>query len=121
MDTSVHPPRVSHLHYVFEGWLGDELVESFPCWMVTESLAPKICDAKCSGVDFGDTEVSLSETFREVYPGRVVPGFRWLKVEGVAKQDDFGVGADGRLVVSKPVLDLLRSMNPRDLTFELAE
>lgn len=24
MDRSVHPPRVSHLHYVFDGWMGDD-------------------------------------------------------------------------------------------------
>ena len=37
-DTSVHPPKISKLHYQFDGWLGDDLLESFPCFIVSESL-----------------------------------------------------------------------------------
>jgi hypothetical protein len=40
---------------------------------------------------------------------------------GIAKQDDFGVGGDFRLVVSEAVLDVLRSRKPRDLTFKPTE
>jgi hypothetical protein len=64
MDTGVHPPRVSHLHYVFEGWLGDELVESFPCWMVTESLAARIADAKLYCGELCDAEATAAGLFR---------------------------------------------------------
>ncbi len=38
-DTDCHPPRIEHLHYEFEGWLGDPIVESFPCFLILESLA----------------------------------------------------------------------------------
>jgi hypothetical protein len=27
IDSSVHPPIVSYLHFVFMGWLGDDLIE----------------------------------------------------------------------------------------------
>jgi len=39
MDTAVTPPYVSVLEYEFSGWMGDELLESFPCFVVTLNLA----------------------------------------------------------------------------------
>jgi len=29
MDSSVHPPIVSKLHFVFEDWLGDDIIKPF--------------------------------------------------------------------------------------------
>lgn len=34
--------EVEFLHYEFQGWLGDELLESTPCFIVTESMAHSI-------------------------------------------------------------------------------
>ncbi|WP_287335807.1 hypothetical protein [Mesorhizobium sp.] len=36
LDTSVHPPIVSKLHYQIEGWFDSALVTTFPCLLVTE-------------------------------------------------------------------------------------
>ncbi|HKB91644.1 MAG TPA: hypothetical protein VKC60_14085 [Opitutaceae bacterium] len=38
----VHPPRVSKLHYRFDGWLGDVLLESFPSFIVAEDVEKKL-------------------------------------------------------------------------------
>jgi hypothetical protein len=38
IDTEVRPPVVKSLEYRLEGWLGDELLESFPCFIVTSLL-----------------------------------------------------------------------------------
>ena len=38
LDNSTHPPDVKWLHYVLDGWLGDDILESFPCYIVTERL-----------------------------------------------------------------------------------
>ena len=37
-DFSKHPPVIEHLHFQFEGWLGDDLLESFPCFLVSNSV-----------------------------------------------------------------------------------
>jgi hypothetical protein len=54
------------------------------------------------GVEFADAEISVSPQFKELHPGVKLPPFRWLKPTGVAGRDDFGLGSDHRLVVSKP-------------------
>jgi hypothetical protein len=115
MDRSVHPPIVSQLHYVFDGWLGDELLESFPCYLVTEELADRIRSRQLTGVEFGNVEVSVSPKFREIKGRQDLPAFRWLKPVGVAGKDDFGIGSDSRLVVSDEALAAIRAHNPRGL------
>ncbi len=108
MDTSVHPPIVTRLNYEFDGWLGDVIVTSFPCYLVTEGAKEKILENGFSGVGFDKVEVTMSELFEEMQPDLELPPFVWLKVNGEAGHDDFGLARDHRLVVSERVLDILR-------------
>lgn len=102
------PVKVNKLHYEFEGWLGDSLVESTPCYVGTEDLAQAITAAELCGVHFDDVEVTKSEQFEELYPGRDLPNFLWFKFDGIPQQDDFGVTPELQLVVSRRALALLR-------------
>lgn len=108
MDRSTHPPKVERLHYVFSGWLGDVLLESFPSFIVTNAAQAAVQAQGLSGVQFGAVEVTKSEEFDEQSRVRKLPDFRWLKVSGKAGADDFGIGSDHRLVVSERALDVLK-------------
>ena len=88
MDTSVHPPRVQQLHYQFDGWLGDDLVASFPCFVVTARLRTAIEHSGFTGAAFAPVRVTTSDTFREMYPGTALPVWAWLQVRGTAGADD---------------------------------
>lgn len=110
MNRGVHPPIVSKLHYHFDGWLGDVLLETFPCFIVTELAKQKLQAGQLTGARFDEVEVTISEQFQELYPTRQLPQFVWLKVEGTTGQDDFGTAPDGRLVVSEGALRLLREL-----------
>jgi len=109
VDRSVHPPVVERLHYEFDGWLGDDLLESFPCFIVTKALRERLTQSGLSGCQFEDAEVSKSDLFEEIHPDRELPEFAWLKVLGRAGVDDFGLSPDHRLVVSQRALDALKS------------
>jgi hypothetical protein len=111
-DRNVHPPRVSRLHYQFDGWLGDVLLESSPCYVVTEEAKRSIEAIGTTGAKFDEVEISTSEQFNDLYPDRRLPRFAWLQVEGKAGQDDFGIAPapDFRLVISQRILDLLRPL-----------
>lgn len=110
MDTRIHPPLVTKLHYEMDGWLGDVLLESFPCFIVTISAMRRLQEAQLSGAGFDDVEVTRSSQFDDIYPGREIPGFAWLKPVGVAGSDDFGASPDGVLVVSERALGLLQGL-----------
>lgn len=58
LDTTVHPPRVFKLQYRFIGWLGDDLLETFPCYIVTESLASALLSARLTGFELDEVELT---------------------------------------------------------------
>ena len=107
--TPGQPVVVHKLHYRFDGWLGDELLESTPCYIATERLAAAITQSRLSGVAFDGVETTRSAQFEDLYPDRTLPKFYWLKVEGVASQDDFGMTQDLQLVVSQYALSVLEN------------
>ncbi|HEY0199049.1 MAG TPA: hypothetical protein VGC19_11005 [Rhodanobacter sp.] len=108
LDATVHPPLVSKLDYRFSGWLGDVLLESFPCFIISADTAIALEKDSFTGLNLSEVETSKTPEFNTMYPDRVLPKFRWLQVEGLAGSDDFGLAPDGRLVVSERVLEKLR-------------
>lgn len=108
MDSTVHPPIVSRLHFVFDGWLGDPLLTSFPVYLVTSSLKAGLIETGATGIDFDKVEVTTSPEFADLHPHLVLPTFEWLKPRGTPGHDDIAVTGDGRFVVSQHVLAELR-------------
>ena len=109
IDRSSGKVVVRKLHYEFDGWGGDELLESTPCFIVSERLAREIERAQLTGVSFDEVQVTTSDQFKVLYPNRQIPKFIWLKVGGEAGRDDFGIAPGLLLVVSKRAYDLLRT------------
>ena len=68
LDTSTHPPRVSYLNFELDNWFGDDLFQSFPCFVVTNRLRQEIESIKATGVKFGKLELTLSDNFKALYP-----------------------------------------------------
>ncbi len=110
MDTSVHPPIVAKLHFEVDAWLGDDIVQSFPCYLVSEALKVRLEAMKPSGVAFASAEVTASDNFEELKHGRELPNLSWMKVSGVPGSDDFGLTSDARLVVSDRVLSEMKHL-----------
>ena len=106
-DRSTHPPVVRHLNYEFDGWLGDDLLETFPCFIVTARLAKALEISELSGFRLGLVDVTRSERFEELYPDVALPDFRRLHVVGLAGADDFTLTKDHRLRVSGAAFELL--------------
>jgi hypothetical protein len=111
LDTSVHPPVVFQLHYEFQGWLGNDILEMFPCYIVTENLKAAIFQTHLTGVNFDNVKISTSYEFNQLYPETVLPGFSWMKIFGKAGEDDFGISDKFRLVISEKAYHLLSLFN----------
>jgi hypothetical protein len=107
LDQNTHPPIVKRLHYELDGWLGDELLATFPCYIVTQQLKAKIENTGFSGVQFDTVEITKSCQFMDIYPNRNIPDFVWLKVIGRAGVDDFGITKDNRLIISARALTIM--------------
>jgi hypothetical protein len=102
LDPSVHPPVIQRLHYEFSGWSGDDIVESFPCFIVSEALAHAISETGLSGVRFADVLVTKDVQFERFSPeiASTLPSWKWLQPVGVPNIDDFWQDETARLCVS---------------------
>ncbi|WP_018351939.1 hypothetical protein [Longispora albida] len=109
MDSTVHPPVVSALHYEIIDWLGDDLIESFPCYLASPRLARAIEESGLTGCHFASAQVAMSPQAQEPFSKAEVPRFRWLVIAGQIGQDDFAVTGQGQITVSAPALRLLRT------------
>ena len=106
LDTAAHPPVVSRLHYEVEGWLGDDLLESTPCYLVNPAVGPALESAGVSGFELASAEVTVADDAQDVVDARVTT-FCWLRPLGKPGIDDLGVAPDASLVVSDKALDVL--------------
>jgi len=64
LDTKVHPPIVYQLHYEFQGWLRNDILTTFPCFIVTENLKESILKTGLSGVIFDDVKITTTIVHR---------------------------------------------------------
>jgi hypothetical protein len=109
LDSTIHPPRVIKLHYQFNGWLGDPILETVATFIVTSSIKNKIETSAATGVQFEAVEISKSGEFEDFFPNRKLPGFLWIQITGNAGKDDFGLSSTHRLVVSQRILEILKA------------
>src|SRR5690242_15272675 len=80
LDTSGAPPVVHRLDYVFLGWLGDELIETYPIFMASQRLADYLTQAGVVGPSWETTTVRLDPQFVEYFPedaAAVPPEWLW--------------------------------------------
>jgi hypothetical protein len=91
LDRSTHPPRIDKLHYEFEGWMGNALLDTFPCVIATKEAADGLASAAVTGIDYAKVEVSTSELFRHLHPNLHLPPFVWLQIKGIAGKGDLRI------------------------------
>lgn len=118
IDNSFFPPLVKKLNYEFDGWLGDDILESFPCYIVTERLRKNIDSEGLTGINFDNVLVSKSETFIELYPDKELPNFFWAKINGEPEKDDFFITEKNELAISNKAYLLLQKFNIDQADFE---
>ncbi|MFZ5635875.1 MAG: hypothetical protein ACOY82_04745 [Pseudomonadota bacterium] len=107
-DTSVHPPVVNKLHYHFDDWLGDDLLETFPCFIVSEKLKDDIVGSGLTGFEIDDVLVTMSDDFELPAGVSIFPNFYWLKAKKTDQAVDFKISADNRLMVSSGALAVMK-------------
>lgn len=109
MDTSTHPPVVSKLHYDMDIWLGDDLLETFPCYLVTDKLRRVIEEMGATGAAFDEVEVVFTEEFDERHPVHTRPVLSWLKPVGLPGEDDIAIVPPSRLIVSERMWEAMKA------------
>ena len=109
LDNSIHPPIVSHLHFIFYGWLGDDLIGCFPVFLITEKLKELIVIHDLTGYQIKECEVEVSDEFILLQPGVDLPKFYWFQVNGKGSAD-FNI-ARNQLLISNRAYTFLEQFN----------
>lgn len=112
---------VSRLHYEFHGWLGDDLLESTPCYIVSELLGQSLIMSNITGFHLEEMEGSLTDEFIELYPNRELPTFKRLIplgniiIEGAQfsgwSGEDICITPKKYLVVSEKAFEVFNAYN----------
>ena len=100
---------IDSLHINLEDWLGDDLVEVFPCFLVTQSLFEELTKQQFSGFEIDYVEVTKDDYFENNYQlEKPLPTFYWLIINGKKGKDDFFIDENLNLNISLRVLNLLK-------------
>lgn len=104
------PPfrTVTHLHIDLEDWLGDDLMECHPCYIVTEQLKKALEKTRYTGFEFAEMEVSKNKYFKNNYRlNKPVPNFYWMKIIGEENKDDFYMSSESVLMCNSEVVEFI--------------
>jgi len=111
LDTSVHPPIVSHLQLIFKGWMGDDLLENFPVFLVTKRLGNELEKSNLTGFELRECTVESSEEFEVFNPAIKLPELSWLHITGTKDTSDFHINHKNQLTASENAYVLLTRFN----------
>ena len=107
VDPRVHPPRIEHLHFVITGWLGDDIIECFPCYIITKRLKDILLLQGFTGFVVANLELTVSEQFSLLQPNTELPQLFWLKIFGLEQSSDFSLNQENVLSVSERAFEVL--------------
>jgi len=106
------------VHYVFDDYPSDCIVERCGVYLVTQELRKALEDIETSGCEFDDATVTESDAYAEHtshLTNNSLPRFYWLKIIGKAGKDDIGRAEPGlSIVVSERVFNELRKFGLND-------
>lgn len=113
--------KVKYLHYEFEGWLGDDLLESTPAFIVSSRLATELENSDFIDYKLEECLITKSDMFIEMYPEKELPEFiRFIPLGKVEVEGEnfknwsghhFCLSSKGELVVTQEALDFLKKFS----------
>jgi len=107
LDTSTHPPHVSSVEYVLDTPGTDDLIESFPVFLVSDELARELERANLTGFDLAEARVVPSLGYQDMYGDTPHKHYHWLKLTPSVKPDSW-LDEEHRLNVSDQMMEVLR-------------
>jgi hypothetical protein len=80
LDTGSHPPLVRSVEFVLDAPTDEDLIESFPVFLVSEELGSALAAAKLNGFRLDDADVRPSSEYLAVFGEVPHKRYRWLRM-----------------------------------------
>ena len=107
LNPSAHPPIVTIVEYVLDAPDPDDLIESFPVFLVSAPLAERLDAAGLTGFGLEDAVVRPSADYVAVYGDVAHSEYRWMRLQDYGSTADAWLDGDHRLCVSDRMIDVL--------------
>lgn len=105
------PPLVTleELHINLEDWLGDDLMECYPAYIITSRLKEGLENQEFTGFTITQLKLTTSEYFENNFQLDVdLPQMYWMKINGRPGESDIVLN-DKKLLIDQPFLDFLQN------------
>src|SRR5215211_250252 len=99
LDTRTHPPLVHSVEFVLDLPTDEDLIESFPVFLVSEELASALTAAGFRGFQLSDAQVRPSHEYLANHGEVPHKRYRWLRLMP-SRPSDCWLDAQYRLCVS---------------------
>jgi hypothetical protein len=109
LDPSVHPPIVTAVEYLLDAPDPDDLIESFPIFLVSAALATRLDTAGLTGFVLRNASVRPSSEYLATYGEVPHSKYRWMRLHGDSPTADAWLDGEHRLCVSDRMMAVLRS------------
>ncbi len=113
--------KVKFLHYEFEGWLGDDILESTPAFIVSNTLKAALEKSELEDYKLEKCLITTSDEFKELYPDRELPAFsRFIPLGTIELEGEnfknwsghhFCLSSKGELIVTQKALDFFKNFS----------
>ena len=94
------------MQYVLDYPTTEDLLESFPAYIVSEALAERMTAARLRGFALDDAEVRPGENYVALYGNVPHKRYRWLRVTSSSPSDCW-LDSEYRLCVSDRMYDVI--------------
>ena len=106
-DNSTHPPGIDRVQYVLDYPTSEDLMESFPAYIVSEALAERLVAAGLRGFTLAEAEVLPGENYLALYGDVPHKTYRWLQVAPRTPDADVWLDDAPQLCVSDRMMAVL--------------
>ena len=100
--------NVTKMHLVFDGWMGDDIVQILNCFLLTDEAKSLLEKSQLQGMHFELPTITKSEEFIERQPDTILPKFWWLKL---LSDMDMLITKGGHLEASEKAMTEFRKLN----------
>ena len=115
IDFSSKFAKINHLHISLEDWLGDDLVECYPAFFVTNDLKIGMEKEHFTGFEIKSFELTFDEGYEDNSTIDIKPNFWWLEVT-YQKGDDIYIDENKVLNVTESLYQFLQKYNLKQCT-----
>lgn len=109
LDGSTHPPTVSKVDYVLDQPNADELIQSFPVFLVSAGLGTRLQQAGLSGFNLADVSVRPSDNYVALFGDAQHPQYLWMQVNGLPAGADCWLDTSFQLCVSDRMMSIIET------------